>query len=237
MAGLGKNIKKLLVHCGITTIALLFIGWVSYESWLLTIHAVIPKQVYRSAQLPATTLEYFVKSKHIKTVINMRGPHPQTRWYEKEVNAMKKLGVKHYDIAMSSYKVPSKERMRKLLYLLMTAPKPILVHCLGGADRSGFASALAMILNGNPSLNQSEQQFSLAYLVISKHSVGKRVFPYYTGWLQERHLKHNRTNFLKWACSQEPFHRNYSYPYPKNLGFYNQLFMSEMCSISTKSSP
>lgn len=234
MASTRKTIRKLAFRFGIIIVALLFIGWVSYELWLLTIDSVIPNQIYRSAQLPISILQYYVKAKHIKTVINMRGPHPQSKWYQQEVNTMKKLGIKHYDIAMNAYKVPSKERMRKLIYLLIMAPKPILVHCLGGADRSGFACALAIILNGNPLLKESKQQFSLAHFVISKRSVSKLVFPYYIGWLKEHHLKHNRSNFLKWACSKEPFHQKHSHSNSKDLIFYNHLFMNNVCTSSTK---
>jgi len=228
-----KKIRKLIFCAGIILVGLLFIGGVSYEAWLHTAHTVIPHKVYRSAQLPVSTLEYFAKKKRIKTVINMRGPQPRAKWYQKEVSAMKNLGVKHYDIAMDSYKLPTKERMRKLLYLLMTSKKPVLVHCLGGADRSGLASALALILNGNSSLKQSEQQFSLAHFVISKRSTGKLVFPYYTRWLKANSLKHNRHNFLAWMCTKNPFQKKTTYMQSKDLNLYNQLFIKKMCGATT----
>lgn len=228
MGNTGKSITKFVFRIGAIIIALLFIGWVSYETWSLTVHTVIPQKIYRSAQLPASALEYFVKTKHIKTVINMRGPHPNTKWYQEEVIAMKKLGVNHYDIAMHSYKLPTKERMRELVYLLMTSPKPILVHCSGGADRSGLASAFAIILNGNPSLNKSEQQFSLAHFVTSKRSVGKLVFPYYIRWLSQNHLEHSRRNFLRWLCTEDPFDSSGTQLNLK-LDNYNQLVINKVC--------
>lgn len=228
-----KGTRKFIFRAGIVVLGLLFIGWVSYETWLRTVHSVIPHKVYRSAQLSSETLEYFVKKKRIKTVINMRGSQTNAKWYQNETNAMKKLGVQHYDIAMNSYKLPSKERIRKLTYLLMTSPKPILVHCLGGADRTGLASALALILNNSSSLRQSEQQFSLSHFVISKRSVGKLVFPYYTNWLKQQGIKNNRRNFLAWLCTKNPLHQNDTYPQSKNLVLYNQLFMKEACRSTT----
>lgn len=178
---------------------------ISYGIWLLTPHPVTHDPIYRSAQLPAWLLNHFVQSKHIQTIINLRGAHPSAHWYQKEIAIAQRYHVHHYDVALSSYQLPSPKQLDTLATLLTHAPKPMLIHCLSGADRAGFASAIAMILNGNASLSASTQQFSLAYLVTSKHSIGRLAFTHYTQWLITHHLTHSTAHFQRWIHSKHPF--------------------------------
>lgn len=202
---------------------------IAYQAWLLSIHTVIPHKIYRSAQLPRSVLKHVAQTKHIQTIINLRGPNPDDKWYQEEFQLSEQLGIKHYDITMSSYYLPPKQYLRKLVYLLMTAPKPILVHCLSGSDRSGLAAAIAVILNGNPSLNKSERQFSWRYLVTSDKSIGKQIFSYYLAWLQHNHLTHSKTHFLQWLCIKEPMNQQ-DPKYRSRFPFlYNEAFLKQIC--------
>ncbi len=203
-----KHLGKYLIRLLIAVFALSLITWLLYQSWADTLHVVIPDRVYRSAQLPPQNLERAIKTKHIKTILNLRGPNPNAQWYQEELRISKQLGVHHYDLVFASHERPPAERIRQLIYLLQNAPQPILLHCLGGADRSGFASAIALILDKNASLAESERQFSWRHLVTSPHSIGKLVFPYYRAWLFQHSLEHNRQNFLKWIYSKDPFKRS-----------------------------
>jgi hypothetical protein len=108
-----------------------------------------------------------------------------------------------------------------LVYVLLHAQQPILLHCLGGADRTGLASAIALILDQNASLAESKTQISIRHLVLSPNSIGKLVFPYYQQWLAQNHLPHNRDNFLKWVCSPEPFNRSLPYDHPNTSDNFN----------------
>jgi len=191
--------KKLSIFC---CLALVF---TLYEVWLHTIHTVIPNQVYRAAQLSPALLGHYIKTHHIKAVINLRGARPSATWYQQEVAVTEQMGAHHYDLNLASKRLPSTENMRALVYILLHAPKPLLVHCLGGADRSGLASAIALILDKNTTLAQSETQISVLHLVLSPISIGKLVFPYYQSWLSTNHLPHNRANFLQWVCAKQPF--------------------------------
>src|ERR1700753_4222987 len=60
-------------------------------------YPVIEGQLYRSAQPTADSLAAYVKAHGIKTVINLRGAHPDTAWYDDEVAMSKGLQVKHID--------------------------------------------------------------------------------------------------------------------------------------------
>lgn len=163
------------------------------------IHEVIPNQIYRSAQLSPSSLRLLVKVKKIHTVINLRGQNIDKSWYRKETNMSKILGLEHFDIALQSYKLPSKAELQQLTALILQAEKPILLHCESGSDRTGLASAIAMLVLENKPLGDAETAFSWRYFVTSNNTVGKQVFSLYQNWLQQNHLESNSKNFLTWV--------------------------------------
>src|SRR5262249_46472184 len=71
------------------------------------LHEVVPREIYRSAQLSGSDLHSAVAQYKIKTVVNLRGCCPETGWYQDETATLDKLGVKKYDITFSSYVWPS----------------------------------------------------------------------------------------------------------------------------------
>jgi protein tyrosine/serine phosphatase len=105
-------------------------------------HPVIDGQLYRSAQPTAEQLVSYVRANGIKTVINLRGYHPGVEWYDQEVATTKDLGIKHIDFGMSASKMISPQKAAEIVSLMASAPKPILIHCQSGADRSGLVAAL-----------------------------------------------------------------------------------------------
>lgn len=160
-------------------------------------HTVIEGEIYRSAQLPIKQAEQYWQQKGIKTVINLRGSHPARQWYQEEITLAQKMGIEHYDLAFNAHKMPSTQQLNKLTELLKTSPRPILVHCMAGADRTGLASAIALILDGR-SLEEATKQFSLFYWVTAFDSVGKQVFADYRKWLKQRGLEHHKELFYTW---------------------------------------
>lgn len=205
MALLQKNKRKWLIWLGIVINSLLlsFLG-IDYFWWRNTAHTVISQKIYRSAQLSPQRLKEVIQIKHIKTIINLRGAQPCEKWYLNELRLTKAMGVKYFDVPLPSYSLPSQKHLEKLVSLLLYAPQPILVHCLGGADRSGLASAVAMILEQNAPISKSQEQFSIWNFVFSDKSVGKVTFSDYFRWLAQNQLTSNRQNFLEWVFSKEP---------------------------------
>jgi protein tyrosine/serine phosphatase len=126
-------------------------------------HSVIDGQFYRSAQPTPEELASYIQRHGIKTVINLRGPHPGTAWYDDEVTTAQGLGVKHIDFGMSASKTISPEKAQRLVELMASAPKPILIHCLSGADRSGLAAALYVRKIAGLDEARAEGQLSFFY--------------------------------------------------------------------------
>ncbi|MFS8116234.1 dual specificity protein phosphatase family protein [Rhizobium jaguaris] len=106
-------------------------------------HPVIEGQLYRSAQPTADQLAY-VRARGIKTIINLRGYHPGAEWYDPEVAMANGFGIGHIDFGISASKMVSAQKAAEIVSLMASAPKPILIHCQSGADRSGLVAALYM---------------------------------------------------------------------------------------------
>lgn len=111
--------------------------------------AVAPDQAYRSAQLDPTSLRLVIDEFGIKTIVNLRGENEDMLWYQNERAVADETGVELVDVRMSANSIPSKANLLLLYDTFTTAEHPILIHCRGGADRSGAASAIwRMVVNG-----------------------------------------------------------------------------------------
>jgi protein tyrosine/serine phosphatase len=121
-------------------------------------HPITPGEAYRSAQLDQDELKYYIHKFDIHSIINLRGKNTGELWYRKEIATCKKLDLKHYDLGLSAGRKPSSREIKELLRLFKIAPCPVLIHCQGGADRSGLAAALwKMIIDGSPKSIAQEQ--------------------------------------------------------------------------------
>ncbi|MDE3052343.1 MAG: tyrosine-protein phosphatase [Gemmatimonadota bacterium] len=127
------------------------------------IRTVEPGQLYRSAQLDSAQFARVIKQDGIRTIINLRGAHPKAEWYETELAVSAAFGVAHVDYGISAEHPVSARQIGEILALLRTSPKPILVHCQGGADRSGLVAALyeAEIMGKPPAV--ADDQLALRY--------------------------------------------------------------------------
>lgn len=87
-----------------------------------------------------------IHKKHgFKSIVNLRGPNPKAPWYNDEIEAAKSFECIHVDLMLSSKRLPSREDLIKLLDYYHDLPKPMLIKCSGGADRTGLASGLYLL--------------------------------------------------------------------------------------------
>ncbi len=104
-------------------------------------HEVLPGELYRSAQPSPIQLDSYIKRYGIKTVINLRGPSDR-QWYRDEVAITTKLSAGLVDFRMKADRQLTLAEGEQLITLLKNAPKPILIHCRAGSDRTGLASMI-----------------------------------------------------------------------------------------------
>jgi len=126
-------------------------------------HTTIPGELYRSAQPTASRLAAYQKEYGIKTIVNLRGENAGRGWYDTETAAARQLGIHHIDFRMSARRELSQSEATALVSILKDAEKPILIHCQGGADRSGLVAALYVAAIAHGSESDAEAQISLRY--------------------------------------------------------------------------
>lgn len=164
-----------LALVGIVLGARLFVGNVS---------TVIPGQVYRSRQLEASDLEAEAKRLSLRSVLNLRGERESESWYLDEQEVARRLGLAHHSVRLSSLHLPSRQRLRELVAALDQAPRPLLLHCSAGVDRSGLVAGLAVLAAGGD-LAAARHELGPIEGLLSR-SVLPRVLDQYEGWLLAR---------------------------------------------------
>jgi len=137
--------RKLIKGIKYTSVSILLIALIWVCNFLLigNFHKV-DNNVYRSAQLFSFNMPYYIEKHGIKSIINLRGKS-QKDWYKDELKIAKKYNIKHFDYGIGDREVQSIEKMDKLVELIKNAPKPLLIHCKAGADRTSLASALYLL--------------------------------------------------------------------------------------------
>lgn len=126
-------------------------------------HPVIPGELYRSAQLSPSELETYVRDNGIRTVINLRGENKKRTWYDQEIETARRLGIEHIDFKMSASKILTPDRADQLVSILRSAPKPILIHCQSGADRTGLVAVIYSRQIAGIDQKTAARQLSIVY--------------------------------------------------------------------------
>ena len=112
---------------------------------LYNFHWVVPGEAARAMQAWAGGVKTFLRRRGIKSIINLRGRNDDLSWWKKETAAAKSLGIAHLDAMLDSRKLPTRAMLERLIESFDTAPRPFLLKCSGGQDRTSFAAALYLI--------------------------------------------------------------------------------------------
>ncbi len=126
-------------------------------------HPITPGEAYRSGQPEGNKLEQYKEQYKIKSVLNLRGSHPGEDWYEEELAESARLNLAHYDVSLSATHELKDSEVRQLMDIFRTAPRPILIHCQAGADRSGLVAAMWKVVVNKISKAEARKQLSLRY--------------------------------------------------------------------------
>jgi protein tyrosine/serine phosphatase len=150
-------------------IGVLLIVSLAAGSWALglqltgNIHTVENGILYRSAQLNGQRLSDVLTAYGIRSVINLRGGNHGDWWYRDELEITAANGVAHFEVYMAATNEPSVEIVSRLMEIIRTAPRPILIHCNSGSDRAGLASALFERFLRGRSAEMASAQLSFRY--------------------------------------------------------------------------
>lgn len=120
-------------------------------SWFLTstrVQYVVPGEVLRSRQLEPDELRDAIEEHGLRTVISLRGSPPGEQWPDEQRAVCARNGVGYESTHFSVDEWPAQHEVRRLVHLFETADQPILIHCYRGADRTGWAAAVKLLLEG-----------------------------------------------------------------------------------------
>lgn len=126
-------------------------------------HEVLAGELYRSAQVSGADIAVVRESRGVRSILNLRGAAPGEGWYDEEIASSADHGIIHADFAMSSSRAIGPEEAAQLIALMRDMPKPLLIHCRRGSDRTGLAVALYLAAISGADEEQAERQLSLRY--------------------------------------------------------------------------
>lgn len=169
----------------------------------LNFHAVVEHHIYRSRQVEFAELRYLQQEYHFQSIINLRGAYPKASWYQGEVRVARQQHVHHYTFALPAHGLPSWEALSRLVSTLQQAPQPVLLHCREGADRTGLAAAIVLMLAGASEV-KVKSQVSWQYGVVSPRTIGYQVLRNYFRWIKQEKLPYGTVSFLAWVHARPP---------------------------------
>jgi protein tyrosine/serine phosphatase len=181
----------------------------------LNFHDVKESVLYRSAQPSGKELSRVVQEYNIRSVINLRGAQPGESWYDIEKAVSDKLGLQRVDIRMSAVRLPHREDLIRLLDAFKELPRPILIHCKVGADRTGEAAAI----------------FGLDHLKWSRRKAAGQLHPFY-GHIPD--FTPAKTYFIREVYQGEAWARNTYDPCRQDFKYYDK---ERYCGIALRDRP
>jgi protein tyrosine phosphatase (PTP) superfamily phosphohydrolase (DUF442 family) len=175
--------------------------WEFRRPWFQGNLAIVdPGRVIRSAQ-PTSQLPQLVRDFHLRSILNLRGGGPADWWYEAEVQTAREYGLSFYDLPLSATRRPARIELLRLIDVLQQCPYPLLIHCKSGADRTGLASALYLMLQRGEAPDQAEGAFSIEFGHIPLGGTEHLHEPLdeYAAWLKANGLPHSVERFRAWV--------------------------------------
>jgi hypothetical protein len=124
----------------------------------------------RAAQTYGWQTPLLLRHHRIASLVNLRGDNTGSPWYDNERKACADLGVAYLDVSLSSKRLPEREHLVAALDAVREAPRPALIKCSGGADRTGFVAGLHFLERyGLSAMPQARRQLAYwPYLHIPK---------------------------------------------------------------------
>lgn len=161
----GVRIPRKLKWAASIAILILFLAaaYFIYMEEQGNFHVITPGQAYRSAWLDRDELEYYLPKYNIKSILNLAGSKFSDHHYRDEIEVCRELNIVHYDLRLPADRKPSSHKIDQLITILKTAPRPVLIHCKAGADRTGLAAALWKVIVDREPKSRAKKQLSLRF--------------------------------------------------------------------------
>ena len=121
-------------------------------------------------------------------------------WYMADARATHAAGISQEDITLSAKRYPHPGEIGRLIEVFDHTDYPVLIHCAAGADRTGLASAIALLLFSD---EQSRCRTPATMATIRPlrgrpHGALDEFLDYYENWLAALGEPHSPERFRKW---------------------------------------
>ncbi|MDB2448832.1 sulfur transferase domain-containing protein [bacterium] len=136
-------------------------------------------------------------SQGVRTLVNLRGQGSGGAILLEEM-ACERYGLELIHFRMSSRGAPSVKRIASFAELLNRLSGKVLFHCKSGADRSGFAAGLYLLLTGQGSVADAKAQLSWRYLHFKGAKTGM-LHEFFCMFERYQNREQNPLPFLEWA--------------------------------------
>lgn len=180
------------------------VGTILYIVVGANFHTVIPGEIHRCAQVDASRLDAYIVGYGLRTVVNLRGRGDGMEWYENESRVCQKHGVSLENLTLSASRLPSRTELRRLIDIIEHSERPLIFHCRQGADRTGLATAAALLLRPGVDYADARSRMSLRWGHWHWGPAGElsRFFQQYERWLKDEGRAHSPESFRYWACER-----------------------------------
>ncbi len=197
-----RRLRRIVLASSVVLLVLgLSLCWTFRRPWFRGNFGIVePGCVIRSAQ-PTSRLGGWIHEYHLRSILNLRGGGPADWWYDSEVKAARAGDVCFYDYPISATRRPTRHDLLVLIDTLRSCPYPLLIHCKSGADRTGLASALYLMLMRGVPPEQAEGAFTLEHGHIPLGGPEHLHEPLreYAAWLAASGLEHSPDRFRDWV--------------------------------------
>ena len=113
----------------------------------------VNENIYRSGQPSEDEFKSLYTFNEIRSVLNLRENNSDKDEID-SVNARREKKIKLYEISLDTGNI-TEEDLYKILTVIRDAPKPLLIHCWHGSDRTGCAVAAYRIIFENWSVEDA----------------------------------------------------------------------------------
>lgn len=157
-----RKARKWLI--GFPSIAMLALAaYAALTVYTHNLHSVVGNQIYRSGQMSGTDLACAIRRLGLKSIINLRGTNSDRKWFQTEKALACSHCLAYYTVQMSARHEVPLNQMEEIVCLIREAPKPLLLHCDGGADRAGLVAALVRYRYEGKPADEAKQELSIWY--------------------------------------------------------------------------
>jgi hypothetical protein len=175
-------------------------GLLSRPWWGSNLGIVDPGRVIRAAQ-PTRQLPELISDYNLASILNLRGGSSQDWWYSAEVKTANDHGLAFFDLPLSATKRPGRRELLQLIDTFVSCRYPLLIHCKAGADRTGLASAIYLMVQRAEPPRQALRAFTIYHSHVPLFGTEHLHEPIeeYAAWLEAKSLSHSPDRFRSWV--------------------------------------